>query len=297
MRLTSIEIRDYPPLKHFAVDNLSDTVVIGGPNGVGKTKMQEAVLQKFRKPTTHPNVRLVLEATSPEEVVKWNGKKTLDTAVAGDASVLYAALQRKQKRGQVRRGVLNFDSSRTFEKVKPYPYSWDFPDPMEEAINWDFTFSPLSSRFTDMVHSLHRKLRSQKEKIARRALEMDAEGAPHMPLGLEDHRIDWAAGRGLPINTQGQEAPTPARARAAPGNAGPRAPAGTRSPPPRRTGNGTQRPGAPLLRGLAQGGRRPLRRRGGFTPSERGGYRESPSPGGCPGGGGLDGSTKRSQNR
>lgn len=186
MRIASIEIKDYPPIRQFAIASLSDTVVIGGPNGVGKTKLQEAILQKFRSPTGHPNIRLVVEATSSEEVTSWNGKKALDTAVAPEAQILRNALQRSQKRGQVRRGVLNFDSSRTFEKVEPYAFSWDFPDPMEENVGWEFTFSPFRNRFTDTVHSLHRKLRSQKEEIARRALELQGKGAKEMALDFGD---------------------------------------------------------------------------------------------------------------
>jgi hypothetical protein len=47
-------------------------------------------------------------------------------------------------------------------------------------------FTPLRDRFKDTVHSLHRKLRSQKEEIARKALEMQRLGAATMPLDFSD---------------------------------------------------------------------------------------------------------------
>ena len=45
MRIKKILAKDILPVKLFEVDNLSDLVVIAGPNGVGKTRLISGILQ------------------------------------------------------------------------------------------------------------------------------------------------------------------------------------------------------------------------------------------------------------
>lgn len=56
MRIRSIEVKNHPPVLDFAVDQLSDVIVLAGPNGVGKTRLIEALNQKFQNPTGFGNV-------------------------------------------------------------------------------------------------------------------------------------------------------------------------------------------------------------------------------------------------
>ena len=46
MRLSQIVAENIPPLKGFSVDQLSDVVVFAGPNGVGKTRLVNTLLQR-----------------------------------------------------------------------------------------------------------------------------------------------------------------------------------------------------------------------------------------------------------
>lgn len=39
MRISEIYASDIPPVKLFSADQLSDVVVLAGPNGVGKTRL------------------------------------------------------------------------------------------------------------------------------------------------------------------------------------------------------------------------------------------------------------------
>jgi hypothetical protein len=61
------------PVKVFSVDGLSDIVVLAGPNGVGKTRLVEAILASFRSPNSfrgigvQPKVQLIIEAVLPLE--------------------------------------------------------------------------------------------------------------------------------------------------------------------------------------------------------------------------------------
>jgi len=48
LRIKKISATEVLPVKNFEVDNLSDLVVIAGPNGVGKTRLITALLQNFQ---------------------------------------------------------------------------------------------------------------------------------------------------------------------------------------------------------------------------------------------------------
>jgi ABC-type cobalamin/Fe3+-siderophores transport system ATPase subunit len=181
MRLIKYLVRNFPPVALFEASDLSEVVVFAGPNGVGKTTLLNGLLQIFQNPGGIPNINVTVTATCPEEVKAW-GRDVLDTSVPAQAQTLRSFLQRQQKRGQLRGGVLNFDSARAFDQVQPYAWTWMFADPFEEQINWNVSFQPTKGRFQDVMHALVRKVRSQKEEIAKRALELKKQGAASMNL-------------------------------------------------------------------------------------------------------------------
>lgn len=185
MKLKLYEIRNSPPIRNFAVGDLADVVVFAGPNGVGKTSLLTQLLHAFQTPGGTPNARVVVEATTPEEEAKW-GQKTLDTNLSAEATRLRAFLQRNQKRGQLRSGLINFDSARQLENIQPYQFSFDFTDPFLQDVGWHHSFQPMKSRFQDTFHSMHRRLRSHKETIAKKALSLQASGEKSMDLDFRD---------------------------------------------------------------------------------------------------------------
>lgn len=185
MKLVSYKIQGFPPISQFEVTDLADIVVLAGPNGVGKTNLLTSLLDVFQNPGGMPNAVAVVQATSREEEKHW-AQKTLSTSVPAEAAKLRAFLQRNQKRGQLRSGVINFDSARQLEKIQPYGFSWDFRDPFFEDVGWNFSFQPMKGRFQDTIHSLHRKIRSQKEDIAKKALALQASGKASMDLDFRD---------------------------------------------------------------------------------------------------------------
>lgn len=203
MKLVEFALRDTAPIKRLEVADLTDVVVFAGPNGVGKTRMLGALLTHFQDPTPHSSIRAKVVATTAAERELWKGADTLDTADRAQATILRSFLRRRQKRGELRGGVLNFDSSRSFERIKPYAWSWDFQDPFEEAIEWQQTYQPVRDRFQDVIHSMLRKVRSHKEGISDRAITLMAAGATSMPLELGDplEKFKEAFARLLPGKT------------------------------------------------------------------------------------------------
>jgi predicted ATPase len=177
MRIRSIYAAGVPPVQLFSVDDLSDVIVLAGPNGVGKTRLVESILAKFKNPNSYlggssgPTVHLIIEATDSTERELWT-KDALDTDDASDAKRLVQALQKNRRRSRWQSSVLNFDSDRAVTQVQPYQFTWDYQDPFEENIGWDTSFKRLRDRFQDTLHSLFRKVRSRREAIAPRVDEM-----------------------------------------------------------------------------------------------------------------------------
>ena len=168
MKLVAIEADEIPPVKRFYVDEMSDVVVLAGPNGVGKTRLVNALLSYFRG--TASKIRLRIDATCQVEVDAWQ-KRSLDTKLEADRALLLKTIHKSQRRGSLESAVLNFESDRRVQAIGPPPFTWNVADPWLESINWDPTMS-LSARFQDTVHSLFRKGRTRREAIARRVEEL-----------------------------------------------------------------------------------------------------------------------------
>lgn len=186
MKLVEFQLRNLPPISLVDARDLTEVVVLAGPNGVGKTRTLTALLGHFQNPSAQSNIRVKVAATSVTEREQWKGLSDLDTAVVDQAKILSTYLRRQQKRGGLRGGVLNFDSSRSFENIAPYAWSWDFQDPFQEQIGWEHSFQPVRNRFQDVIHSMLRKVRSHKEGISDRAIELMQAGETSMPLTLGD---------------------------------------------------------------------------------------------------------------
>ena len=48
MRINSLSIIDYKPIKKVEIDNLGDVVIIAGANGAGKTRLKEAIVHTIQ---------------------------------------------------------------------------------------------------------------------------------------------------------------------------------------------------------------------------------------------------------
>jgi predicted ATPase len=185
MRITRIYAEEVLPVQHFSVDRLSDVVVVAGPNGVGKSRLIEGLLQKFQDTNSYPNIQMTLEATSLTEQVEW-GKELLDTSVPADAQILTRTLQKNRSRRQWNSSVIHFESDRSIQKINSYNFTWDITDPWLENIGWNHTFGGLKARFQDTIHSLFRKVHSHEKEISRRAIELQKGGQSSMPLDFPD---------------------------------------------------------------------------------------------------------------
>jgi ABC-type cobalamin/Fe3+-siderophores transport system ATPase subunit len=190
VRLTGIKANDVKPIEKFEVSELSDVVVFAGPNGVGKSRLVEQLLQHLQNPRPG-NIAVTVEATTPKEKKIW-GKDMLDTSKAEDGPLLQRALQQSRlKRKNFQSSILYFESDRSIQQVAPFQFTWDFPDPWEEQLDWNFGWSGLKNRFRDTLHAIFRKIKSLENDIAQKALELKKGGAETMALDFADPLIPF----------------------------------------------------------------------------------------------------------
>jgi predicted ATPase len=185
LKIRSIDSSDVLPVRRFEAAELADVVVIAGPNGVGKSRLIDGLLQKFQNPHAYPNVRIVIESTSPSESAAW-GKELLDTSRQEDSQILSQTLQQNRSRREWNSSVVHFESDRSIQQITPFQFSWDINDPWVENIGWNQTFNGLRARFQDTLHSLFRKMQSHEKDIARRAIELQRTGNAAMALDFAD---------------------------------------------------------------------------------------------------------------
>lgn len=91
MRLHSFRIENYPPIGKFEVTDLADLVVLAGRNGVGKSKITEALIQLFSRNTPIAWGSLRVQPTSEQERNAWQGR-TLDTTNPQDCALLHGSI-------------------------------------------------------------------------------------------------------------------------------------------------------------------------------------------------------------
>ncbi len=120
MQIIDITVKKKPPIQNFEVFNLSSVVVLAGPNGIGKTRLIQEVINLLRNPRSEPSICIKVQATSQDEIANW-GKKSLSTLDNNDIPILRRDLQKNRKRGKWAGSVVYLDSLRTFEPVLRIP--------------------------------------------------------------------------------------------------------------------------------------------------------------------------------
>src|ERR1700733_720758 len=191
MRLSAISAQDAMPVRRFEGADLADTVMIAGPNGVGKTRLIDAVVNALRSPGAGGSVvQAEVVSTNQAEQDAW-GKAELDLTNPEGARRLTQMLQVGRKRTKWTSSLVNFESDRSIQQLQPLQWAWDMPDPDEESMGWDVTYGRMRDRFQDTVHSMFRLVEQQKQSIATRAIQLKREGRDSMQLGFVDPMAEF----------------------------------------------------------------------------------------------------------
>ena len=185
MRLKRIDITNAPPVKRFLVDDLSDLVVLAGPNGVGKTRLIQSLLTAMQGQKPDPVCRLVIEATNDDERKAWS-QDSIDTSNADEFSRLRTTLQRNRRRKDWRSSVYQIESDRALGNINPYSFTFDAVDPFEELVPWNLGIGRLRDRFQDTQQSIFRKIHARRTQIAAQAEAAMLRGETTLALDFPD---------------------------------------------------------------------------------------------------------------
>lgn len=121
MRLRDITVLDAPPVELFEARDLSDVIVIAGPNGVGKTRLIQHVMAHLRGASPGPTVTGAIEATTKLEREAWGGRQVIDLSSVADMDVFRASLQANRRRHYLRSSLVNFESDRSVQNLPAAP--------------------------------------------------------------------------------------------------------------------------------------------------------------------------------
>lgn len=165
MKIESIDLVDYKPIKRLKISNLGSTIVIAGANGSGKTRLKEAIVQTIKG---SPLMDMTIVATREEEKDEkyFNGnwieiKKGVQNAVLKNY-----INSRKYGSGRYVGSVVQIDSSRSVQSITYSPVNWLAADPDDADAPSNFYLNPFTNRWQDFVNYIHQKSAARDKKLA-----------------------------------------------------------------------------------------------------------------------------------
>lgn len=133
--------------------NLSDFVVVAGPNGVGKTKIKEAIVHIFSNSgNPPPGSKVILEATNDDERTAWGSNE-----VTLPQPAFWSFFAKNNKRLKTKSRLIQIDSNRVVETVNFQQLTFQaIGDPEQEDVSYNYGYNNVRDRFKDICSTLHR---------------------------------------------------------------------------------------------------------------------------------------------
>jgi len=153
MRIKELHLKNWMVVREAFFQELSDFVVIAGPNGVGKTKIKDAIVRIFQNDGNPPSgSAVILEATNEEEIAAWGGKE-----VALPQYSFWTFFARNNKRLKTKSRLIQIDSNRVVESINFQQLTFQsIGDPEHEEVGFNYGFNNVRDRFNDICRTLHR---------------------------------------------------------------------------------------------------------------------------------------------
>lgn len=153
MRIKELHLNNWMVIRQADFQDLSNFVVIAGPNGVGKTKIKEAIVHIFQNGgNPPPGSKVILEATNDAERAAWgNSEVTLPQ------QSFWNFFAKTNKRLKSKSRLIQIDSNRVVESVSFQQLTFQsIGDPEQEDVNYNYGFNSVKDRFADICRTLHR---------------------------------------------------------------------------------------------------------------------------------------------
>lgn len=163
MKIHSLKILDYPPIKNLHLENLGDVVIIAGANGSGKTRLKQAIVQTFGG---SPLIDLKIKATREDKINSFQ-REFIEIFRDRPNQIFNNYINsRRFKEGKYLGSFVQIDSQRNIERIRYSSVAAQVPDPDDEHTLTNFYHQNLSARSQDFMDYIHQKVAAYDRKIS-----------------------------------------------------------------------------------------------------------------------------------
>lgn len=163
MKITSLEIKNFSPIKNLKIETLGNVVIIAGANGSGKTRLKDAIVQTLQG---QPQMSLMIQATRDRERAKFGGD-SISVQQGQQNQILTEYMQsRRFGRGRFVGSLVQVDSERNIQTIQYNPVSYLVKDPDDQETPSNFYSQIFTNRWQIFMDDIHKKVAAYKNKIA-----------------------------------------------------------------------------------------------------------------------------------
>ena len=165
MKIESIRLIDFKPIKNLNLCNLGSTVVIAGANGSGKTRLKQAIVQTLQG---SPVMDMTIIATRDEErEEKYFNANKIEIKKGVQNPVLKNYINsRKYGSGKYVGSLVQIDSNRSVQTLQYGQVNWLGGDPDDSDSPSNFYFNTFTNRWQEFVTYIHQKSAARDKKLA-----------------------------------------------------------------------------------------------------------------------------------
>lgn len=163
MKLTSLEITDYPPIKNLKIEDMGDVVIIAGANGSGKTRLKTALLETLQG---SPQMSLTIKSSRNDETEAFGGEY-IQIQKGQQNEVLNQYMNsRRFGRGRYVGSLVQIDSQRNIKTTTYNQVRWLVADPDDTDTASNFYCQEFTNRWQDFMNYIHQKVAAYHNKLA-----------------------------------------------------------------------------------------------------------------------------------
>lgn len=165
MKIESLELLAYKPIKRLRMEDLGSTVVIAGANGSGKTRLKQAIVQTIQGA---PVMDMTIMATRDEERDQkyFNGNQIIVKRGQANNVLKNYIGSRTFGAGRYVGSLVQIDSDRSVQALRFNQVNWLGGDPDDLDSAGNFYFSAFTSRWQDFMNYIHQKSAARDKKLA-----------------------------------------------------------------------------------------------------------------------------------
>lgn len=174
MKITSLEIKNYQPIKNLKMENLGDVVIIAGANGSGKTRLKDAIVQTLQGGS---QIAMTIKATRDEEKTAFGGI-SITTQQGQINQTLKQYIQKRRFGGRARYvgSLVQIDSDRNIQTINYPKVNWLGADPDDTETPYNWGYRNFTDRWQEFMNYIHQKHAVRDKKLAEKLKKNPSQG-------------------------------------------------------------------------------------------------------------------------